>query len=316
MNDGLLGAVASRLKDFNGQGGWSVSLATVKAFISQFPVPLREPMAKLLKKMKVLNRVRLVQLLEDGIRKVDKGGHTGFIVGLSPDSGGNARTLAEQELTSAVTPAGWKFKKTIRDVFSEAQPGDCLILCDDNVTSGSQAFCQFLAWMGIPESDWTEEQRSEKGIERTPLDGRDQKLLKKLDLWLVTAAGNGKASGFLAAELNKIGITRFRGVHYGMEISSSNEDFDGLETFLIDVGTSLMISNRHPGKSKKDLTSAALKACRADAMGYSGAKGLFCTPFNVPVGTLTALWAPGVHNGEPWLPLLIRRGYIDRLVLA
>jgi hypothetical protein len=273
-------------------------------------------MAKILKKMKVLNRVKLVELLEVGIRKIDKGTHAGFIVGLSPDSGGNTRTLAEQELTTAVRPLGWRFKKTIRDVFSEAKPGDCLVLCDDNVTSGSQALCQLLAWMGIPESKWTEEQKSEKGIERASLDGRDRKLLTKLDLWLVTAAGTEKAATFLASELPKIGIPGFKGVHYGMEISNSSLDLDGLESFLSDVGTALMISNRFPGKSKRDLSKKALKACRNDALGYGTAKGLFCTPFNVPVGTITALWAPGVHNGEPWVPLLIRRGYIERLVLA
>jgi hypothetical protein len=190
-----------------------------------------------------------------------------------------------------VAPFGWKFKKTIRDAFSEAKPGDCLILCDDNVTSGSQALCQFLAWMAIPEDKWTNDQRSEKGIERTPLDSRDRKLLTELDLWLVTAVGTRKAADLLASELPKIGITRFKGVHYGMEISNSNHDLDALESFLTEVGTSLMISIRHPGKSKKDLSAKAISACRADAGGYGGAKGLFCTASNVPVGTITALWA-------------------------
>jgi HD superfamily phosphohydrolase len=315
VDENLLNSLATRFHDFDGQGGWSVSVATIKAFLSQFPVAHRDSMAKLLNGMKVLSRVELVQLLEAGFQRVNKSG-AGFIVGLSPDSGGNARTLAEQELKSTLEPHGWSFKKSIRDVFSVAKPGDCLVLCDDNVTSGSQALCQLMAWMGVPESKWSEEQKQERGIERTPLDKRDMELLAELDLWLVTAAGTPHGAEFLSAELPKIGLAKFKGLIYEMEISTSGGDLDGLEPFLKDVGTSLMISNRHPNKSKHNLSSKQLKACRNDAVGYGNAKGLFCTPFNVPVGTVSALWAPGVYKDEPWIPLLIRRGYIDRLVLA
>lgn len=315
VDEEALARIATRLRGFSGQGGWSVSIPTVKAFLSQFPVSLQKPMSDVLEKIQVLGRTEVATRLAAGIQKIDIGTQHGFIVGLSPDSGSNTRMLAEQELKNRLT-GSWTFKKSIRDVFSLAKPGDRLVLCDDNVTSGSQAICQLLAWMGVSESKWTKEQQREKGIERKPLDARDKELFLQMDLWLVTAAGTSRASDYLAREVPKIGISRFGGIHYDMEIGVTDADLSLVEPFLKKVGTSLMIWNRFPGKAAAQLARKDLNACRDDALGYSSARGLFCTPFNVPVGTLTPLWAPGIHEGEPWMPLLIRRGYVENLVLA
>ena len=40
------------------------------------------------------------------------------------------------------------------------------------------------------------------------------------------------------------------------------------------------------------------------------------TGSSAPSHTLTALWCPGVYEGQPWIPLFLRRGYRKKLVLG
>jgi hypothetical protein len=264
----------------------------------------------------MLSRVELARLINDGIVAIDRCGKDGFVVGLSPDSGSSVRTQLEQELKAGLEPKGWTFKKTIRDVFASAKPGDNLVLCDDNVTSGSQALCQFMAWLDVSASQWNDAQKQERGIERTPLDNRDKELLRQLKIWIVTAVGTDSGNALLRQELPKLDVRLFQGAVYGKLINRAEATLGSLESFLKEVGSSLIRWNRFGKEDLRELSAAEIEECGRDALGYEGAKGLFCTPMNVPVATLTALWAPGIHNGEPWMPLLLRRGYIDRLVLS
>ena len=64
-------------------------------------------------------------------------GKNGFVVGLSPDSGNAVRTQLEHDLREPLGALGWQFRKTIRDVLDDAEAGDQIILCDDNVTRKS-----------------------------------------------------------------------------------------------------------------------------------------------------------------------------------
>jgi len=240
----------------------------------------------------------------------------GFVTGFSPDSGNLVRTETEHELSVALGAEGWVFKKTIRDVFSDARPDDRLVLLDDNVTSGSQAVCQFLAWTGVREEDWTPEQRAERGIERTPLSVRDLEVLRSMRLSFVTALGTETARATLTAELPKLGVEKFDGVVFSEEMHAGAYLSPELEKHLQEVGTSLIAWARKGERNLSKLNRDQLKDCERDALGYRGEKTLVSTPLNVPVGTLTALWCPGFYRSEPWMPLLIRRGYMDKLVIA
>ena len=59
-----------------------------------------------------------------------------------------------------------------------------------------------------------------------------------------------------------------------------------------------------------------LTSCRRDMFGYGNVGGLAATSLNVPSATVTALWCPGLHNGHPWMPLLIRRNKLRHLVIG
>lgn len=316
VDENQIGKIFSKLKAFNGQGGWVVTKPSLRSFLEQFPVKLRRPMAELLCSIEIFDRVELVKNIKDGIIGISKGDTEGFIVGLSPDSGSSVRMQLEQELSASLGTSRWHFKKSIRDAFQSAKSGDHLVFCDDNVTSGSQALCQFLAWLGVPETSWTEAQRLEKGIERTALSDRDAELLRNLKVTIVTAAGTTDAVTLLKEELPKLGLKDYQGLVFGKTLSHAAANLDVLEPFLKQVGTSLIAWCRYDSEDVSKLSQGQQDACQEDALGYRGARGLYCTPFNVPVGTLTALWAPGIHSGEPWMPLMIRRGYLSKLVLA
>jgi hypothetical protein len=111
-------------------------------------------------------------------------------------------------------------------------------------------------------------------------------------------------------------MTNFQGLRYTRELSESSATLgDDLEKFLDDVGTHVLAWVRHGKSNLFDLELTHGEACRRDALGYSGARGLACSPVNVPAGTVTALWCPGLYQGQPWIPLLMRRGYLKHLVL-
>ncbi|WP_280800305.1 HD domain-containing protein [Mesorhizobium sp. C416B] len=315
VDEGAIAQIASTLASFNGQGGWTVSSNTVKSYIVQFPPRHRGEMVKLLQKFYVLDRSELSPVIAGLIRQVDLGAGRGFVVPMSPDSGSAVRTQIEQDLSSNFAGGKFQFCKTIRDAFQVAKPGDTLILCDDNITSGSQAFCQFQAWLGIERVRWAKELRRERGIENTALVERDIELLKQINIQIVTAAGTDVANEFLSTRMTKLGL-RFNGARFGRTLSMVSHSLGDLEGFLRGVGEQLVAWTRFNADGLPTLSSAQLSECKRDALGYRGAMALACTPLNVPTGTITALWSPGFYNGEPWVPLLIRRGYLEKLVVG
>ena len=242
----------------------------------------------------------------------------GYIVALSPNSGNFVRMLVEQELRDRLMEMGWSIGKSIREVFGKAQQEEDLILCDDNIVSGSQAECQFLAWFNIPRDEWEPNQRSEHGIEDDALDERDLNLLRSMHLGIAVCRGSEAASDRLGPRLQSLGIGNFHGVYSAGDVTPENVDLsDPLKTFLGNVGRDVLAYCRYGASGGASSLSAEERTdCEGNSLGYSNAGGLLSTVYNVPVSTLTCLWCPGLFNGDPWMPLLIRRGYLQHLVLA
>jgi deoxynucleoside triphosphate triphosphohydrolase SAMHD1 len=310
-------SAAVHLNEFNGQGNWVVRYQSVRAFLEQFPPRLRPRILHLIRNFKILDRVELASAISQVIRELPRpaDGHQGFIVGLSPDSGNTARVKLEHDLRDSLAELGWSFKKTIRDVLEQADPGDDIVFCDDNVTSGSQAACQFMAWLGVPDEQWNEEQRQEQGIERASLSKHDQARLKDLRVTIVSAVGTAAGRENLRSTLPSLGLNLFQGLFYGRDTTEERADLGEAQDFLSEVGREVLAWSRHR-RDYGSLTREQSAACQRDSLGYRGATCLMCTPMNVPVGTVTAFWCPGIFQGEPWIPLVIRRGYLKHLVLA
>ncbi len=133
----------------------------------------------------------------------------------------------------------------------------------------------------------------------------------------MVANASDEAARALESGFASLGIDRFRGLLFTQSLAATPVTVSpDLEAFLAEAGTSVLSWCRHRTADLSALQPDELAACEQDALGYSGARALMCTPFNVPTGTFTAFWAPGYVNGEPWMPLLLRRGYLKRLILS
>lgn len=225
--------------------------------------------------------------------------------------------LLEHELRAPLANNGWSIRKSLDEVFRYYKDGDCLLLCDDNIVSGSQAECQFLAWSNVPRDQWQPELRAEHGIFDNALDKDDIERLQQMPLAIAVCTGSFAANDRLSSCLPVLGYKAFRGVFLGEELRSPQLSLSPeLERFLSEVGTSLLAYCRYGEHDKSLLSAEKQDRCRADALGYDGARGLLATLFNVPTFTLTPLWCPGLFRNAPWMPLVIRRGYIRHLVLG
>jgi hypothetical protein len=100
---------------------------------------------------------------------------------------------------------------------------------------------------------------------------------------------------------------------YAEEIKTDDNWSLNLKTYLIEVGQSVLAWSKSHGET---LSEADRAFCEANAFGYGGAGGLLATATNVPTSTVPALWCPGLHNGSPWMPLLIRQNKLKHLVLG
>jgi hypothetical protein len=107
-------------------------------------------------------------------------------------------------------------------------------------------------------------------------------------------------------------------VIFTKDIASAKPNIStGLASFLDNVGYQLLRRIGHPEKDPTVALPAEREAeLRANASGYGGHGSVMTTETGAPTHSLTALWCPGVYNGEPWLPIFLRRGYRKHLVLG
>jgi hypothetical protein len=300
---------------FNGQHGWAVTDESILGFIGQFRPALRGQAAKLLEHVRIVDRREITAQLRLALGKAQPSkDRPNYIAPLSPNSGQFLRMILEQENREYLREQGWTVCKTIAEALGRAQAGDLVVLCDDNASSGSQAECQLRAWLG--RETWSAELRGEQGIEDRPLSPNDQDRLRAVRVSLAVCATDTEAIERLAVVAADLQIT-FEGIHSGHAVAGTAQLSNELREELRLIGTELLLHCRwrkdHPGETP----SAELAGrCAEDALGYGGKCGLLATLFSVPASTITALWCPGIYNGEPWVPLFLRRGYFDHLVLA
>ena len=175
-----------------------------------------------------------------------------------------------------------------------------------------------MAWFGVPRNQWAPEQQQEAGIDEVALDERDLKLLKEMQVTVAVCVGSEEAEGRLKKTAQQLQMGHFVGVKFQEVIKPYAVELPpALKEFLVYVGANLLAYCRYgETRGPEVLNDEKRKACYANALGYSNAEGLLMTIFNVPVSTITALWCPGMVEQRPWMPLLLRRGYLQHLVLS
>lgn len=313
-------AIAAKVKGFTGQGRWQPSSAHCKAFVSQFPPKLRPLLnTAFAQQFELLHpdtaAAHLVGAIS-ALRGVAADAKRLLVTGLSPDSGNMIRMFFDHYTRGKhkdVTVA-----KDLHEALSEATLDDVIVLCDDNVGSGSQAQAQFRSWMNIPRNRWPTPQQKEGGIYRTALSTEEQEKFKKLRLGIAICAGKKSAEEGLKKLLaDELHFLNFLGLYLGQDLDDRPKTHipENLYKFLKNVGAEVLAHYRQ-GKALADLDEKTQQECLEDGAGYGDAQWLLATPYNVPTSTFTALWCPGMYQGRPWFPLLIRRGHLKELIVT
>lgn len=310
--------IARRLQGFGGEGSWQVTPAGVQTFVSQFPPRLRDDLLLALNRIHLLDRGVLATAMLAVLKRIAEKnpGKRLVITGFSPDSGNLTRMLFEQELKGEAERLGWLVRKDIEDALESMDDRSTLVLCDDNIVSGSQASCQLRSWMGVPREKWPAEMRSEQGIFDRQLRTMDQKALREKPWAIAVAVGTTEAESRVREIAKELALDFFQGLHFhaaldGVSLKAERR----LQDYLEQVGREVLAWARL-GKSFSEISEDDQAACARDALGYNGQQGLLATVFNVPVSTCSALWCPGIYRSEPWVPLMIRRGYLKKLVVG
>jgi HD superfamily phosphohydrolase len=312
--DGRAEVIAKRFIDFGGEGEWVVSPESVAAFMSQFPPQLREEAAELLSGIRMINRAEIRRNVPRLVATLAPKSGNRWITSFSPNSGSFVRMLAEQELKTQLEGEGWRFIKSLNEALDKAESNDTILLIDDNATSGSQASSQLLRWLDISREDWDDELKFETNIDDYALTPTHLDKFKNLDVtlgfvFLAKDADDRITKTARDNNLSRLNVAGGSGIADVQPTLSAN-----LTNFLTSVGEGVLAYCRRaefPERSDEEIRNS----CTRDALGYDGKKCAFATPFNVPAGSITALWCPGLVDSIPWVPLFVRRGYLKHLVL-
>ena len=293
------------------------------AFVNQFRPSLRKDVLDTLGRIQLLTRDEIESKLVVAINRFLSRPELAerrsvYVVPLSYNSGAFVRMLLEQRIKSSVERENIVFCKSIREALRRVDDGDAIILCDDNVSSGSQATSQFLRWFGIDREKWPEELRAEGGIEEVELGDNELKLLGKLKVGIAVCVRGQRSEEFVCNTLRSFGIDALVGIDAADILEEDTclvpHMSENLKRELQLIGESVLhfaMTGRQAKSSELGGTAWATKS-----LGYDNQGSGLITLYNVPTSTVTALWCPGVYNNEPWTPLFLRRGYLRHVVYA
>lgn len=339
-------ALRPRFDRFEGQYGWQISKHVAEAFVWQFPVKFRDDAIALLHAIEVLDAhtsvTLLLQALSSFLTTTRPRGKI-RIAPLSPNSGHELRIALENgHRSNEEFSKHFSIHHSLEELFAaDPRSESPIALIDDNVVSGSQAFAQLATWLGIPREQWPQQLSHESNIDDAPLlkESRERLLtaISAGRLGLCVSIGSTKKS-----EINRRELVTLIERHSSQSADSQSSLFGHLSEirlplfvgrdivaasppavlckkafvdFLGDVGQNVLAWAKH-GKEFRDLTADQKKQCKRSSLGYENVKGLAMTFRNVPVSTLTCLWAPGKYKQLPWMPLGLRRGYGKRVILT
>ena len=307
-------SLAVRLANFEGQASWRVTGNSAKAFLLQFLPRHREELIEVLQRIVFLDRLEVTSSIF-AILKRHFADQNIDIAALSPSSGHHVRNLVKQEVGTIADASRWTFANDIRECLADDRVTQPLVLVDDNINSATQARAQFLAWAGVPRETWPLSLQKEDGITTAELSLHELSRMKARKIWVVTCAGTQRANEPLRACLAELGFSGYQQVVYSRSIEDTATWSPELRVYLTDIGRGLIATSRY-GRPFSDLPEDARKDCDDKAFGYGNIGGLLATALNVPTATTTVVWSPGIYEGRPWLPLMIRQNKLGKLTIG
>ncbi len=298
---------------FIGEGGWSIDESTVDAFLMQFPQSVRKEVAQKLKDGRFLDRDQISRLLDVAISDLVRSGkyQRVLVVPLSMSSGG---------ATYSSIKAHWKNNSkvslfvSVSVALDELDDRGVLVFVDDNAASGCQAAAHFLSMAGIEVARWPARLQNEGDIPSYNLDASKIEKLLSANICLAVALGHGDADKYLTEIAEEYGYRNCMGVKYGERVEAGESWSHSAAEYLRGVGKALVAQDRF-GKSYEALNEDEQGICNQRALGYNDIGGVTFFPYTCPTWTVTAFWMPGVVNDVPWLPLGLRWGRLNKVVL-
>ena len=291
--------LARRFAEYNGVGNWRVTAKHVEAFISQFPVGLRDEVESMVENFTVVGRA----LAKDAITEfLDRLGNDTAVLPFTRTSGNNFVELVKQELYDHVSGRGTSFP-SVSEAKRLAKAGKNILFFDDNVSTGFQAEAVLNKLSGLRKRDW--DHRLLVEWERVSDIGKWPESLR-----------DNVSFGFIVGSDEGVSVVKRRANAHGFggsilsfmppnQYTSDKPISPELKDFLSLVGSELISSDRGCTRSE----------ARTDSLGYGNVEGLFCSLLNAPTSLITCFWHPGIFRGYPWVPLVIRRGFERRLVI-
>lgn len=305
------------LCEFRGDGGWRVTPALMRTWLSQFPPSLRGSAGELLLAIVFLDAGRTAQLLAQARGELN---HPGA-VHAAPFGRGSGPAVRQRTLRGSTTwlPPGAVDHASLPAALDHAQPGDTLLLYDDWTLSGSQAVAQWLAWEGAPREAWPEALRDERELDDVALSIDQRGKLGRCHVRHVFALGEAAGAHRIREHLGGKGLVGTVDVSFGAPAPRVDwERFAELRSFLTEVGEHTLSWCRRgdgDGDPEGPTHPSPPRPPTEDALGYAGAAHLCVSPTNCPSSALTALWCPGTTPRGPWVPLFLRQRYLRHLVL-
>jgi HD superfamily phosphohydrolase len=303
----LVRRVLGKFEVFDGEQGWRVRAETIAAFIDQFPVHLREPALETIADGELLDQGEMKRLVVDAVIQAHKVRPGQMVVApLSSSSGGAVQAMVQAGLPSYVRSAA---------SLTEALKGsaeEMVILIDDNSASGVQASAQLYEFCG---EDRPAELANENDL-FSVLTTNELVELRKRDLAIIVAVGLPGAQERLRKTAAALSLENFKGLFFGQNISAGLAWDPAVEAYLRDVGRDLMAHRRFGTSYEAVKMQEDRDWCLQRSFGYGEAGGILATHINVPSSTVTAVWQPGIFEGRAWVPLLLRRGRFNELILC
>ena len=303
--------LADMYGQFDGQGGWRVTKATIRAFVEQFPPGMRHDMIRCLTNGRNMNREAVGAALSAVVRRLAGSlGSNLVVVPMSISSGG----AAFSDLRSRFDKGGSVgFLGSLDEALRVSPEGTAFVLVDDNSASGTQSRAQLHQFMNPNRDEWPASLRSEGPLIDT-LDEAGRRRLREAPLAIAVALGHQTAAERLKETARELGIGRFAGLHHDQAVAGDIDWPAGLKAHLTEIGRQLVARDRYGQDFEELMVPAERDACERDAFGYGGFGGVTVLPSTVPTSTVTALWLPGTWRGRPWLPLAVRWGRFARTV--
>jgi len=310
-------SVAEHYAAFKGERGWRVTEGSVSAFVRQFPVGLRSEMIAVLGRGTVIGRGAIRGAVDRVVAELVPA-KTGTLVltRFSPNSGNVVGMTLEQERKLEYERAGHEFVRSLSELDQRLARGGvgCVVFLDDQFATGGQAHAQLLHWAGLPREEWPASIRTERNIDIGRAGDSTLAFLKKGKVRLAFVHGTAAGKARIASAASDLGFSDLAAI-YDEEIPPRPAGLSAdLKDHLAKVGYQLLRGVRHGDASTLDAEQEG--ALRGDVLGYGNVGTVMVTASSAPSHALTALWCPGVHDGQPWIPLFLRRGYRKDLVLG